>query len=169
MSRSLLLIVLLGSVLVTAQDTLSLQEVVLKAPLLLAAETTLPLTARTWSANGNTRSIEKQLSSVPGVWLTNSTNAAQDYRISIRGFGSRAAFGIRGIRISLDGIPQTTPDGQSQIDHLPLQLIRHSEVIRSPAGSRYGNAAGGVIAFSTQNTIKNKASVGLQTRRHTSD
>ena len=163
MSRSLLLIVLLGSVLVTAQDTLSLQEVVLKAPLLLAAETTLPLTARTWSANGNTRSIEKQLSSVPGVWLTNSTNAAQDYRISIRGFGSRAAFGIRGIRISLDGIPQTTPDGQSQIDHLPLQLIRHSEVIRSPAGSRYGNAAGGVIAFSTQNTIKNKASVGLQT------
>ena len=60
---------------------------------------------------------------------------------------ARASFGVRGIRILLNGIPKTTPDGQSQIDHLPLHLIRQSEVIRGPAGSRHGNAAGGVLSF----------------------
>ena len=141
----------------SAQDTLELKEVVVKSSLLLADQNSLPVTINTWSNNGHFRSIEQELNNVPGLWLTNNNNAAQDYRISIRGFGSRASFGVRGIRILLDGIPQTTPDGQSQIDHLPLHLIQQSEVIRSPAGSRHGNAAGGVLSFFTQNTSQNQS------------
>ena len=146
----------------SAQDTLDLEEVVIKSPLLLNEKNALPVTISTWSDNGNFRSIEKELNNVPGVWLTNNSNAAQDYRISIRGFGSRASFGVRGIRILLDGIPQTTPDGQSQIDHIPLHLIQQSEVIRSPAGSRHGNAAGGVLSFFTENTNQDQAYIRLQ-------
>ena len=147
---------------ISAQDTLNLKEVIVKSTLLLSDENALPVTISTWSNNGNSRSIEQELNNVPGLWLTNNSNAAQDYRISIRGFGSRASFGVRGIRILLDGIPQTTPDGQSQIDHLPLHLIRQSEVIRSPAGSRHGNAAGGVLSFFTENTNRNQANIRLQ-------
>lgn len=147
---------------ISAQDTLDLKEVIVKSTLLLSDENALPVTINTWSDNGHFRSIEKELNNVPGLWLTNNSNAAQDYRISIRGFGSRASFGVRGIRILLDGIPQTTPDGQSQIDHLPLHLIRQSEVIRSPAGSRHGNAAGGVLSFFTQNTGQNQSILRLQ-------
>ena len=145
-----------------AQDTLDLEEVVIKSSLLLTQENAMPVTISTWSNNGNSRSIEHELNNVPGVWLTNNSNAAQDYRISIRGFGSRASFGVRGIRILLDGIPQTTPDGQSQIDHLRLHLIQQSEIIRNPAGSRHGNAAGGVLSFFTENTNQNQANIRLQ-------
>ena len=145
-----------------AQDTLNLKEVVIKSPLVLSEESSLPLSINSWSTNGHFRSIEQELNTVPGVWLTNTINAAQDYRIAIRGFGSRASFGVRGIRILLDGIPQTTPDGQSQIDHLPLHLIRQSEVVRGPAGSRHGNAAGGVISFFTIDSSTDKVSIRLQ-------
>ena len=161
MLRTLFFIVTCFAV-TSAQDTLDLEEVVVKSTLLLNVETALPVTTSTWSNNGSLRSIEQELNNVPGVWLTNSSNAAQDHRISIRGFGSRASFGIRGIRILLDGIPQTTPDGQSQIDHLPLHLIQQSEVIRSPAGSRHGNAAGGVLSFFTNNTNQNQTNIRLQ-------
>ena len=161
MLRTLFFIVISFAVTI-AQDTLDLEEVVIKSSLLLTQENALPVTISTWSNNGNSRSIEQKLNNVPGVWLTNNSNAAQDYRISIRGFGSRASFGVRGIRILLDGIPQTTPDGQSQIDHLPLHLIQQSEVIRSPAGSRHGNAAGGVLSFFTKNSNQNQANIRFQ-------
>ena len=161
MLRTLFFIVICFAV-TSAQDTLDLEEVVVKSSLLLTGENALPVTISTWSNNGNFRSIEQELNNVPGVWLTNNSNAAQDYRISIRGFGSRASFGVRGIRILLDGIPQTTPDGQSQIDHLPLHLIQQSEIIRNPAGSRHGNAAGGVLSFFTDNTNQNQANIRLQ-------
>ena len=159
MLRTLFFIVICFAV-TSAQDTLELEEVVIKSPLLLSEENALPVTISTWNNNGIYRSIEQELNNVPGVWLTNNSNAAQDYRISIRGFGSRASFGVRGIRVFLDGIPQTTPDGQTQIDHLPLHLIDQSEVIRSPAGSRHGNAAGGVVSFFTDN--QNQANIRLQ-------
>ena len=161
MLRTLFFIVICFSFTI-AQDTLDLEEVVIKSSLLLVEENSLPVTINTWSNNGNFRSIEKELNNVPGVWLTNNSNAAQDYRISIRGFGSRASFGIRGIRILLDGIPQTTPDGQSQIDQLPLHLIQQSEVIRSAAGSRHGNSSGGVLSFFTENANQNQANIRLQ-------
>ena len=86
---------------------------------------------------------------IPGVFVTSSYNLSQDLRISIRGFGARSAFGIRGIKLIVDGIPETTPDGQSQLDNLPLGLISNIEVLRGPNANLYGNSSGGVISINT--------------------
>ena len=114
------------------------------APLSLSVEAISP----NWA--GPSRSLQEYLGSIPGVFTLNSSNYAQDLRISIRGFGARAGFGIRGIKLVVDGIPETTPDGQGQLDNLPLSLIREISVIRGPSALRYGNASGGVIAINTQ-------------------
>jgi len=116
---------------------------VLEAPLSLSVETISP----NWA--GPSRSLQEYLAAIPGVFTLNSSNYAQDLRISIRGFGARAGFGIRGIKLVVDGIPETTPDGQGQLDNLPLSLIREISVIRGPSALRYGNASGGVIAINT--------------------
>lgn len=87
--------------------------------------------------------------SIPGLYTSSSNNFSQDLRISIRGFGARSAFGIRGIKLIVDGIPETTPDGQSQLDNLPLGLISNIEVIRGPSSILYGNSSGGVININT--------------------
>jgi iron complex outermembrane receptor protein len=89
--------------------------------------------------------LQESLGRVPGVLVQNSDNLAQDVRIQIRGFGTRAAFGIREVRVLLDGFPATQPDGQTQIDDLDLGSIARIEVLRGPAGALYGNASGGVI------------------------
>jgi len=86
---------------------------------------------------------------VPGVFALNATNYSQDLRVSIRGFGARSSFGIRGVKIIVDGIPETTPDGQGQIDNLNLGAIKSLEVIRGSSSVLYGNASGGVIAINT--------------------
>ena len=79
----------------------------------------------------------------------NDENFAQDIRISIVGFGSRSAFGIRGIKLFVDGFPQTTADGQSQVDNINLSFIKSAEVMRGSSSSIYGNASGGVIQLFT--------------------
>ena len=94
-------------------------------------------------------SLQDRLTSVPGVFTLNANNMAQDLRISIRGFGSRATFGVRGIKLIVDGIPETTPDGQGQLDAIPLGLLSNIEVIRGSAALLYGNASGGVISMKT--------------------
>lgn len=94
-------------------------------------------------------SFAEYLTEVPGLFTMNSQNFSQDLRISIRGFGARSAFGIRGIKLLVDGIPETTPDGQGQIDNLNLSIIESIEVIKGPAATLYGNASGGVISIST--------------------
>ena len=86
---------------------------------------------------------------IPGIYTSSSNNFSQDLRISIRGFGARSAFGIRGVKLIVDGIPETTPDGQSQLDNLPLGLISNIEVIRGPSSILYGNSSGGVININT--------------------
>ncbi len=99
----------------------------------------------------NQLSVNESLDAIPGVFALNGNNFSQDLRVSIRGFGARAAFGIRGVKILVDGIPESTPDGQAQVDNLDLGVLESIEVIRGPASGLYGNASGGVISFTTQN------------------
>ena len=91
--------------------------------------------------------LDEALSTVPGVFTLSPDNFAQDLRLSMRGFGARANFGIRGVRIFIDGIPATTPDGQSAIDDIDLGALKGVEVIRGPAGALYGSSAGGVLGL----------------------
>lgn len=89
--------------------------------------------------------LDESLVAVPGLFLQDRYNFAQDLRVSIRGFGARSAFGIRGVRIVVDGIPETLPDGQGGVDSIDLGSVQQIEVIRGPVSSLYGNASGGVI------------------------
>ena len=93
--------------------------------------------------------LSEYLNYVPGVFIMNSNNYAQDERISIRGFGSRANFGVRGIKIYVDGLPETFVDGQSQLDNINLEIINQIEVLRGVNSSLYGNSSGGIISIST--------------------
>ncbi|MBX9927336.1 MAG: TonB-dependent receptor [Gemmatimonadaceae bacterium] len=93
--------------------------------------------------------IDEALPAIPGVMVTNRYNAAQDQRLSIRGAGSRANFGVRGVKVFLDGIPQSLPDGQSQLTNIDLASIASVEVLRGAASSLYGNGSGGVLSFTT--------------------
>lgn len=90
-------------------------------------------------------SLDEQLFLVPGVTVVNRHNPTQDPRVSVRGFGARSAFGVRGVRILRDGIPLTLPDGQTPVDYVELESVARVEAIRGSASSLYGNAAGGVI------------------------
>jgi iron complex outermembrane receptor protein len=151
-------------------DTTALNEVVLTASLI----STNLLDAPTASSFVNAKkihetspqlSLKEYLGQVPGLFAQNQYNYNQDLRISIRGFGARAAFGIRGVYLNIDGIPETTPDGQGQIDNIPISILSNIEVLRGPSSALYGNAAGGVILMSTQedlgaNTLKFRAMVG---------
>ena len=98
--------------------------------------------------------LQDYLTSIPGLYAQNTQNFAQDLRLSIRGFGARSGFGIRGIQLIVDGIPETTPDGQGQLDNLPLGIIRSLTVLRGPASTFYGNASGGVIQINTLEDVK---------------
>jgi iron complex outermembrane receptor protein len=89
--------------------------------------------------------VDELLFAVPGVALANRQNPAQDPRVSIRGFGARSAFGVRGVRVLQDGVPVTLPDGQTPVDALDIEGAERVEVVRGSASSLYGNAAGGVI------------------------
>ncbi len=94
--------------------------------------------------------MDESLVNIPGIFMLNRYNFSQDLRIAIRGFGSRAAFGIRGIKVYADGIPATLADGQSGVDAIDLGSASRMEVIRGPASSIYGSASGGVINVFTE-------------------
>ncbi len=96
-------------------------------------------------------SLFESLGAVPGVFATNSENFAQDLRISIRGFGARAAFGIRGIKIISDGIPESIPDGTAKVGNLDVGMMERMEIIKGPSSGLYGNASGGVISLFSEN------------------
>ncbi|HXF47531.1 MAG TPA: TonB-dependent receptor [Burkholderiaceae bacterium] len=93
--------------------------------------------------------LSESLDSVPGVVVLNRQNYAQDLQISIRGFGSRSTFGVRGVRLYVDGVPASFPDGQGQVSHFPLNAAERIEVLRGPFSALYGNSSGGVIALTT--------------------
>lgn len=94
--------------------------------------------------------ISEDLAGVPGVQARDRENYAQDVQISIRGFGARASFGIRGVRLYVDGIPATFPDGQGQITNVDLGSADRIEVLRGPYSALYGNSSGGVISVFTE-------------------
>ncbi|HLS48179.1 MAG TPA: TonB-dependent receptor [Gemmatimonadales bacterium] len=93
--------------------------------------------------------LEGVLGSIPGVHVANRYNFSLDQRLSIRGFGSRANFGSRGVRVLLDGVPQTLPDGQTQFSNVEFVELSRVEVLRGAASALHGNASGGVIALQT--------------------
>lgn len=95
-------------------------------------------------------SLTQSLARIPGVVALDRQSYAQDSQISIRGFGSRASFGVRGIRLLVDGIPVSGPDGQGETDAFDLATAERIEVLRGPFSALYGNAAGGVIQIFTK-------------------
>jgi len=103
--------------------------------------------------------LEEAVRAIPGVQIQNRYNLAVGERISVRGFGPRAQFGVRGVRVLVDGIPATLPDGQATLDHLDLSSVGRVEAMRGPASSLYGNAAGGVIHFQTLDPAEQPAAV----------
>lgn len=94
--------------------------------------------------------LSEGLASVPGLQIQNRQNYAQDLQISSRGFGARSTFGVRGVRLYVDGIPATMPDGQGQTSNIDIGSIDLVEVLRGPFSALYGNSSGGVIQVFTQ-------------------
>jgi iron complex outermembrane recepter protein len=94
--------------------------------------------------------LSEPLLFVPGVSAESRQNYAQDIQLSIRGFGARSSFGVRGVRLYSDGIPGTMPDGQGQFSQFDLSSADHIEVLRGPFSALYGNSSGGVIAIYTE-------------------
>jgi iron complex outermembrane receptor protein len=139
--------------------TIALDSITLEAFRIQKQANRLPfaVSVRDFSTTQDQRqqlSLADYLQEFPGVFSLNAQNFAQDLRVAIRGFGARSAFGIRGIKLVVDGIPETTPDGQGQVDNLNLGLIDTIELIRGGAASLYGNASGGVISIRTLDQLE---------------
>ena len=160
MSRNIVLCTLLLlqiNVFAIQQDTLNLDEVVLKSTLINQTNPALSVSEISYKENEiKPTNFQDAIDFSAGLWITNSENQAQDNRMAIRGFGARSAFGIRGLKIILDGIPLTTPDGQSQVDNIPFQLIENVEIMKSLSSTRYGNASGGLVSINTYSNLSDK-------------
>ena len=160
MSRPFILFALLllqTNIFAIQSDTLNLEEVVLKSALINQANPALTVSEISYDEYGiRAVNFQDAIDFSAGLWITNSENQAQDNRMAIRGFGARSAFGIRGLKIILDGVPLTTPDGQSQVDNIPFQLIENVEIMKSLSSTRYGNASGGVVSINTFSNLTDK-------------
>ena len=88
--------------------------------------------------------LSESLLRVPGIVALNRQNYAQDIQISSRGYGARATFGVRGLRLYADGIPASGPDGQGQVSHFDIGSAERIEVLRGPFSALYVNSSGGV-------------------------
>ncbi|MCU0969648.1 MAG: TonB-dependent receptor [Rubrivivax sp.] len=105
------------------------------------------VTADDLRAAGPMVNLSESLSRVPGIVANNRGNYAQDLQINSRGFGARATFGVRGIRLFSDGIPASGPDGQGQVTHFDIAGASRVEVLRGPFTAQFGNSSGGVISL----------------------
>ncbi|MFK2819653.1 TonB-dependent receptor [Flavobacteriaceae sp. LMIT009] len=148
-----------GNSQIDSTKTQTLPEIVVQSSRVIESKKQLPLATTVIDIQeikdvSQQLSFNEYLSSVSGLMALNANNFSQDLRVSIRGFGARSAFGIRGVKIIVDGIPETTPDGQGQIDNLNLASISRVEVIKGPSSTLYGNASGGVINVITKSSFE---------------
>ncbi|EAQ31516.1 TonB-dependent receptor family protein [Idiomarina baltica] len=90
------------------------------------------------------------LRAIPGIQADTRYNYAQDTRLVVRGFGARAAFGVRGLQLNVDGVPLSMPDGQAQTSSIILDEAETVEVFRGPLAVLYGNTGGGVFEWNTR-------------------
>jgi iron complex outermembrane receptor protein len=136
-------------------DTAELSAIVVTATRVAQSSVDLPVSVdrvgRRAIAEGQLQvNLSESLITVPGVSVQSRQNYAQDLQLSVRGFGARSSFGVRGIRLYSDGIPGTMPDGQGQFSQFDLGSADHIEVLRGPFSALYGNSSGGVIAIFTE-------------------
>lgn len=94
--------------------------------------------------------LSESLAGIPGLQVQNRQNYAQDLQLSVRGFGARSTFGVRGVRIYVDGIPATLPDGQGQTSNIDIGSADRVELLRGPFSALYGNSSGGVMQVFTE-------------------
>jgi iron complex outermembrane receptor protein len=139
----------------TPPSTFILEPIVVTATRVPEASADLPMSIdlvgqRAISEGQLQVNLSESLLAVPGVNAQNRQNYAQDLQVSVRGFGARSSFGVRGVRIYADGIPGTMPDGQGQFSNFDLGSAERIEVLRGPFSALYGNSSGGVIAIFTQ-------------------
>ncbi|TXH55930.1 MAG: hypothetical protein E6Q93_15380, partial [Burkholderiaceae bacterium] len=144
----------LDPVVVTAERT---RQTTFDAPAAITA-----ITRDVIDSGGFQVNLSEALNRVPGISVLNRQNYAQDLQLSIRGFGSRSTFGIRGVRLIVDGIPASMPDGQGQASTIALGSAQRIEVLRGPLAQLYGNAAGGVVqVFSGTDATVPTVSAGI--------
>lgn len=105
---------------------------------------------REWIPPSSLKDSASLLEQLPGVQVDSRSNYAQDTRLTLRGFGARSAFGVRGVDLQVDGVPLSTPDGQGQLSSVMLDAVSRVQVLRGPMAALYGNASGGVILMQTE-------------------
>jgi iron complex outermembrane recepter protein len=146
----------LGAPLDSFADTeVGLDSIVVTATRIAQSSRDLPVSIdrvdqRTIEQGQQQVNLSESLMTVPGISAQSRQNYAQDLQISLRGFGARSSFGIRGVRLYSDGIPGTMPDGQGQFSQFDLGSADHIEVLRGPFSALYGNSSGGVISIFTE-------------------
>jgi iron complex outermembrane receptor protein len=144
----------LGALALPRVSVAEVEEIVVTAARVEQEASSLPLAVSVIGSDDIQRrqllGLDESLNRVPGMFFSNRYNFSRDLRISIRGFGARANFGVRGIKVYVDGIPSTAADGQTSLDDLDLSAVDRIEVIRGPSSALYGASAGGVINIFTE-------------------
>lgn len=170
--QALLTAVILQSMHTYAETTeyqlpiITVQAVHTDSELLSTSASIQKVQAATVQNNANVN-LSEVLQGVAGLQINNRENYAQDLQISMRGFGARSTFGVRGIRMYVDGIPATMPDGQGQSSNIDLNSLDHIEVLTGPFSSIYGNSSGGTILTQTkEGQGKDSIQVGLNAGSH---
>jgi iron complex outermembrane receptor protein len=154
-----------GGGIARAETSLELAPIVVTATRVAQSSADLPasidlIEQRTIQSGQLQVNLSESLMTVPGVSAQNRQNYAQDLQLSVRGFGARSSFGVRGVRLYSDGIPGTMPDGQGQFSQFDLSSAGRIEVLRGPFSALYGNSSGGVIAVFTEDATPGHSVAG---------
>lgn len=131
------------------------------APTLAVERLDAETLTRDADAQDPAQALARTLARLPGLYAANRGNDAQDLQLSSRGYGARASFGVRGLRLVADGIPASTPDGQGQLGHWLIADAASLEVLRGPFSALYGSASGGVIALQSRWPTEDRTQASL--------